>query len=209
MNTVKRLIGSIIDKILILLSFGIFIFIFAVIADVPYFSIFIGAILNNSTASYPWTEAAANGAYSLSEIDHAIAYSFLIFNVLYYFLYEVLVKASLGKWLVGGRCVDKSNNKIDFYLAVIRAFTLGVLIFIAIQIREFLTIISYTTTIIIFFLVLDLPVLFCKRSLLDIVTGTYYKSIESLNQNTVSEQEKKATSSENESGQGSEDNLSK
>lgn len=199
MNIFKRLIGSIIDKVLILFIFGIFILIFAPYTGASTAGIFIGAVLNSSTASYPWTEAAANNAYSLSEIDHTIVYSFLILNVLYYFLYEVSIKASLGKWLVGGRCVDPFDDRIDFHLAAIRAFTLGLFIFIAIQIRAFLTVISYTTIIIIFFLVLDLPVLFCKRSLLDIVTGTYYKSIESLSQNTVSEQEKETTGSEKES----------
>ena len=86
---------------------------------------------------------------------------------------------------MGGRCVDIFDNKVGMILSFYRAIVLGIFIFIAIQFRAFLTIISYTTTIIIYFFIIDIPVLFRKRSLIDIVTGTYYKDAKSITQNNV------------------------
>lgn len=184
MNIFKRLIGSLIDKIILVFLFGFLFFMF-----LPYsagdLGVFIGAILNESTASYPWIEAAANNAYSLERIDHFIVYSFTIMNMFYYFICEQILKASIGKYIMGGRCVDIFDNKVGMILSFYRAIVLGIFIFIAIQFRAFLTIISYTTTIIIYFFIIDIPVLFRKRSLIDIVTGTYYKDAKSITQNNV------------------------
>lgn len=184
MNIFKRLIGSFIDKIILVFLFGFLFFMF-----LPYsagdLGVFIGAILNESTASYPWIEAAANHAYSLDRIDHFIVYSFTIMNMFYYFICEQTLKASLGKYIMGGRCVDVFDNKVGMILSFYRAIVLGIFIFIAIQFRAFVTIISYTTTIIIYFLIIDIPVLFHKRSLIDIVTGTYYKDAKSITQKKI------------------------
>lgn len=188
MNIFKRLIGSFLDKIILVFLFGFLFFMFFQ-HNATDLGIFIGAILNESTASYPWTEAAANNAYSLEKIDRFVVYSFTIVNMLYYFICEYTLKASLGKYIMGGRCVDIFNNKVDMSLSFLRAIALGVFIFIAIQFRAFVTIISYTTTFIIFFLIIDIPVLFRKRSLIDIVTGTYYKDAKSLIQEDVEGEE--------------------
>lgn len=179
MNIFKRLIGSLFDKIILIFLFGFLSFMFFP-DSARILGIFLGGVFYTSTDSYPWTEAAANNAYSLKRIDHLVVYSFTILNMLYYFICELTLKASLGKYIMGGRCVDIFDNKVDMSSSFLRAIALGIFIFIAIQIRAFVTIISYTTTIIIFFLIVDISVLFRKRSLIDIVTGTYYKNAKSL-----------------------------
>lgn len=179
MNIFKRLIGSLFDKIILIFLFGFLAFVFFP-DSARILGIFLGGVFYTSTDSYPWTEAAANNAYSLKRIDHLVVYSFTILNMLYYFICELTLKASLGKYIMGGRCVDIFGNKVDMSSSFLRAIALGIFIFIAIQIRAFVTIISYTTTIIIFFLIVDISVLFRKRSLIDIVTGTYYKNAKSL-----------------------------
>ena len=188
MNIFKRFIGSLLDKIILIFLFG-FLLVFILPFSGETLGIFLGAVLNEPTSSYPWTEAAANNVYSLEEIDHEIVYSFTILNMLYYFICESAFKASPGKYIMGGRCVDIFDNKVDMGLSLRRATALGIFIFIAIQFRAFVTIISYTTTIIIFFLIIDIPVLFRKRSLIDIVTGTYYKDAKSLIQEDVEGEE--------------------
>lgn len=175
MNVFKRFLGSCIDKVLILLIVGIFVWLFCPYEGPTYLGTFLGAILNESIASYSSMEPFMKSAHSLSEIDHTVAYSFLLLNVVYYFLCEMLLKASLGKYIMGGRCTDSSDEEIGFGQAFKRALIFGMFILFAILFRESSGHISYSMIIILFFMALDIPVLFCKRSTLDIVTGTYYK----------------------------------
>lgn len=204
MNIFKRLIGSLLDKIILIFLFG-FLLVFILPFSGETLGIFLGAVLNESTSSYPWTEAAANNVYSLEEIDHEIVYSFTILNMLYYFICELAFKASPGKYIMGGRCVDVFDNKVDAYLSFIRAIVLGVFIFLAIQLRAFMQTINYISIIVLFFFIIDISVLFRKRSLIDIVTGTYYKDVKSLNQKNV--EEVKSVSSEANNKQSEEMNT--
>lgn len=204
MNIFKRLIGSLLDKIILIFLFG-FLLVFILPFSGETLGIFLGAVLNESTSSYPWTEAAANNVYSLEEIDHEIVYSFTILNMLYYFICELAFKASPGKYIMGGRCVDVFDNKVDAYFSFIRAIVLGVFIFLAIQLRAFMQTINYISIIVLFFFIIDISVLFRKRSLIDIVTGTYYKDVKSLNQKNV--EEVKSVSSEANNKQSEEMNT--
>ena len=91
-----------------------------------------------------------------------------------YFLFESIISASPGKRMLGGVLLDNGDEKIDFSKALIRGLCGGALMAGTYYILHLAGMLSNTVVVVIFFLVMDLPVLFTKRSLLDICTGTTY-----------------------------------
>lgn len=170
MNIFKRLIGSLLDKIILIVLFCILFFVFCSknLNDLGYF---IGTVLNNS--------------YCSERQYRYIVYLFTIFNMLYYFICEANLKASLGKYIMGGRCVDLFDNVIDRNTAFNRAIALGLFVFLVLQVKSVISIMTYYDTIIFFFFVIDVSVIFRNRSLIDIVTKTYYKSANEINKEIV------------------------
>lgn len=170
MNIFKRLIGSLLDKIILIVLFCILFFVFCSknLNDLGYF---IGTVLNNS--------------YCSERQYRYIVYLFTIFNMLYFFICEAKLKASLGKYIMGGRCVDLFDNVIDRNTAFNRAIALGLFVFLALQVKSVISIMTYYDTIIFFFFVIDVSVIFRNRSLIDIVTKTYYKSANKINKEIV------------------------
>ena len=114
---------------------------------------------------------------STKENDLNISFSIIILNLLYYFLSELFLSASLGKRMLGGVLLDSAGDKIGFGKVFSRslwfaALMVGIYYLFHLQIEA-----SNFAVLIIFFLLLDLPVLFKKKSLLDICTGTTYTKV--------------------------------
>lgn len=145
----RRFIGSIIDKIFILTLFMVGMIIFD-----PYM-----------------------------DTDQSVTY-FVWFNLFYYMSSE-LTGASLGKKLLGGLAIDMRNyrrgvlSKIHFIVVLFRGLIGGGLIYFFIQLIHVEMGLSYIKVAFYFFLCMDMPVFFTKRSLLDLLTDTIYVNEES------------------------------
>ena len=162
MPLLRRFVGSIIDKIVILI-----IFVLGVIVISPYdaperLGAYIGVSLFSSN-SYVYYE----------ELDMIISFAFIMWNVIYFVVFESILFASLGKWMLGGVIIDSSDEKIGFEKAMTRGVCGGALM-IGLYLLHLQGIFAIILVIIFYFLILDIPVLFKKKSLLDICTGTIY-----------------------------------
>lgn len=171
MPLVKRLLGSMIDKVVLLLFF------FLTSEYNPFLkSGDLGgyiAILNESPFSYRLYEhyGVINGFEAL---DKRVTYSFILLNILFYVLFETYKKASLGKYLMGGVLIDSSSDKIEFGKALSRGLWGGFMMIFFYYFFHFMMGLNLCIVFCLFFLCIDLSVLFAKRSLLDICTGTIY-----------------------------------
>lgn len=198
MPLLSRFVGSIIDKIFILI-----IFVAGFTAISPY-----GApgklgrysgLLSVPVSNYEYIDKAAMNSYgtyyegvsqyyqdrellandqphigSTLELDMSITFTFIFINLLFYIFFESILSASPGKRMLGGLILDSADDKIGFVKALIRGLCGGALMagtYFLLHLQGGLT---NTVVVIVFFLLLDLPVLFTKRSLLDICTGTSY-----------------------------------
>lgn len=198
MPLLSRFVGSIIDKVLILV-----IFVVGFTAISPYgapgkMGLYTG-LLNASPNTYEFIDRAQMNSYgtyhegvskayqdlerlktepphigSTKELDMNVTYSFILLNLIYYILFESLLSASPGKRLFRGVLLDSYNEKIGYSKALLRGFYGGILMVGIYYLLHFLIGLSNIIVIIIFFLLLDLPVFFTNKSLLDIITGTYY-----------------------------------
>lgn len=194
----SRCIGSIIDKILILI-----IFVVGSVAISPYgtpgrFGTYIG-LRHTPLELYEYIDKSQMNSYgtysdgisksyqdlvrqetepphigSTLELDMNITFTFIILNLIFYILFESILSASPGKRMFGGVILDGCDDKIGFGKALIRGLCGGVLmvgVYFLLHLQGGLT---NTIVVAVFFILLDLPVLFTKRSLLDIFTGTTY-----------------------------------
>ncbi len=198
MSLIRRFVGTFIDKVLILV-----VFVIGSIAISPYgaagrLGTYMG-LMNSSPNNYEYIDRAAMNRYgtytdgvsqyyqdrerlanepphigSTMELDMSITFSFIILNLLYYLLFESILSASLGKRMLGGVLLDSADDKIGFGKALLRAICGGVLMSGVYFLFHFLMGLSNYVVIFVFFLLLDLPVFFTKRSLIDICTGTTY-----------------------------------
>lgn len=111
---------------------------------------------------------------STLKLDLKITFSFIILNLIYYLLFECILSASLGKWLWNGIIFDESQNKIRYKRVLIRALYGAVLMSLSVFVFHILLDLCNSIVIILFFIIMDIPVLFTKRSLLDLWTNTTY-----------------------------------
>lgn len=192
----RRFVGSMIDKMFILVAF-VLIF----IAIDPYGSAgklgTYRGMMNASPVNYEYIDRAAMNRYdtyknsirqyhqdevpidrphigSMLELDLSITFSFIFLNLLYYILFEAIISASLGKRMLGGLLLDSSNAQIGLGKVLLRALCGGALMSIIVFLFRFVMLLNCYIVIVVFFLILDIPVLFLNRSLIDIVTGTNY-----------------------------------
>ena len=198
MPLLSRFVGSIIDKILILI-----IFVVGFIAISPFgapgkMGSYIG-LRNTPLDLYEYIDKSQMNSYgtyyegvsrgyqdlarlesepphigSTLELDMNITFTFIFLNIIFYILFESILSASPGKRMLGGVILDSADDKIGFKKALIRGLCGGVLMagtYFLLHLQGGLT---NTLVVIVFFLLLDLPVLFTKRSLLDLCTGTTY-----------------------------------
>ena len=111
---------------------------------------------------------------STKELDMNITFSFILLNLIYYVLFESILSASFGKFIFRGKLQNCNNEKVSFVRVFARAFCGGLFMTIAVLFLHFQLGLSYYYVFLLFFFVMDIPVLFVKRSLLDICTGTKY-----------------------------------
>lgn len=180
------------DKIFFLILFLLtFIAIYQYSAP-TYLGTFWGGCLYEIPNTYKFTEAAGC-EYSLKEIDITVVTVFSIVNFLYYFLFESTLKASLGKYICGGIACTEDEKTISVKDAFLRSLVLILFIVVAVTIRFSILQVSYIFLILLFFCVLDLPILFKKKSLVDIATDTFYVSRKSLKEDKITSPEDKQT----------------
>ena len=196
----KRLLGSLFDKWLVLCVFVVGSFIISPYGAAGNLGTYVG-ILNQSPNVYEYIDKEkikhyysgeyyegvdkdyqdkamlANGAPYIGytkDLDMKITFSFIILNILYYILFESLFAASLGKREVGGILLDFRNKKIGYVGVLARALIKGALMSLFVLIFRYQIGLSYYVIVALFFLLIDVPVLITKRSLLDLCTGTKY-----------------------------------
>lgn len=198
MPLLTRFIGSFIDKVLILLLFIIGSFAVSPYGAAGRLGTYVG-LMSVSPRHYEYIDRAAMNRYgtyndgvshyyqdmerlvnnppyigSTIDLDKAITFSFILFNLLYYVIFETIFSASLYKHMLGGVLLDSENNKIRFRQAILRAVCGGILMTSLVFLFHYRMGLNHFVIIIMFFLLMDLPVFFIKRSLLDICTGTTY-----------------------------------
>ena len=198
LSFLRRLFGSIIDK------FIVFILFFSIPIAIDYYGapsrlgIYVG-LFNASPRNYEYIDKSAMNSYgtykegishyyqeqerlandpphigSTMELDKSMTFYLILLNVLYFMLFESLLSASLGKRITGGVILDRAEDKIVFGNVLQRALCRGILMFSLVYLLHFGMMLSYHAVLITFFLLMDLPVFFTRRSLLDIITGTTY-----------------------------------
>jgi hypothetical protein len=172
---IKRFLGSIIDKILILILFVI-----TGLAISPYgfpgkLGTFTGGVLENSPSSYQVTESVSKSTYSLLSIDLNIISLFIAVNIVYYIVWELFLKASLGKYIFRLRVVKEVNNDkfVDIWDVLYRG-TVALGLMVGVVFIRFQLDINYVITMIIYFAILDIPVLFFGKSAIDHISVTKY-----------------------------------
>jgi len=172
MPLLRRFFGSIIDKVFLLVFF------FLTCESNPFLQSgdiggYIG-IIDKSPLDYRMYEQLGITNLGFEALDKRVTYSFILLNVLFYVLFETFKKASLGKFLLGGMLIDNISDAIDFSKALSRGL-LGGFMMVAFYFLFHLAMgLNLVVVFCLFFLCMDLPVLFVKRSLLDICTRTYY-----------------------------------
>ena len=207
MSLFRRLLGSVIDKVLILI---IFVVAFTIINGESTATYRLGtyySIGTNSPSSYEFITLNSllvidNGwplkyfkeseddillKYKDEDIegmvrsfDLTITFAFIFLNILYYLLSEIFLAASVGKRIMGGQIRDDLlEDRINTSDAFKRAIIGGVLMAFAVGLR-FLLDINYIIVIIAFFLIIDIFVIFKRKSLIDILSKvTYVESLSS------------------------------
>ena len=198
MPLLTRFVGSIIDKIFILI-----IFVVGFTAISPYgapgkMGTYIG-LRNTPLDLYEYIDKSQMNSYgtyndgvsqyyqdmerlandpphigSTLELDMSITFTFILLNLLFYIIFESILSASPGKRMLGGVILDSADDKISFGKALTRGLCGGALMagtYFLLHLQGGLTNI---VVVVVFFLLLDLPVLFTKKSLLDLCTGTTY-----------------------------------
>ena len=193
-----RFVGSAIDKVLILIFFVVGSIIISPYGASSRLGTYMG-LMNSSPNNYEYIDRATMNSYgtysdgisqyyqdrerlanepphigSTMELDMSITFSFIILNLLYYLLFESILSASLGKRMLGGVLLDNADDKIGFGKALIRAICGGVLMSGVYFLFHLSMGLSNYVVIFVFFLLLDLPVFFTKRSFIDLCTGTTY-----------------------------------
>ena len=141
-----------------------------IVKKMPILSRFFGSIIDKIIVFYLFVIC-----YGITvNLYNSIVLPFLLANLIYYILFESMLSASFGKFLVGGVLCDIFDDKVGYEKALARGVYLSVFIIVLNFILHFLCGLKYITVLVVFFLLLDIPVLFTKRSLLDICTGTTY-----------------------------------
>lgn len=193
----KRFVGSIIDKVIILLIFGICFYLIngesaTAFKSGTYYSLASIAPSEYSRMTIDDLYIIENGfptRYSdeseqeillkftgvdleglVRTFDLAMTFSFILFNLIYYLLFETIFGASLGKTLMKGVIIDNLLfDRISFAYAVKRAIIGGFLMSLAVGLR-FVLDVNYFIVMVLFFLIVDYPVLIKKGSLIDLLS---------------------------------------
>lgn len=215
MPLLNRFIGSVIDKVLILFIFVVGFFIIegeysgmgrsiTYLSLAPHTPSEYAYITLNSLyiidRGYPLKYSNKSEQEILEEymgtdvqgivtsFDLTITFTFILLNILFYLLSEIFLGASVGKALLRGRLVDNLlSERIETSAAFKRAIIGGLLMSLAVGLR-FLFDTNYIITIVLFFVIIDTPLFFKGRSLIDMFSKvTYVKRLSNdSKENTVS-----------------------
>ena len=185
----KRFVGSLIDKLIVLI---VFVVVFSVIdshatGKIMYYilnlmkaSPFLYQFASVVDASYvhfgfymPSVEEYFQKWYSpdmyegmVKAFDLKMTFCFILLNIIYYLACEIWLKASFGKYAMGGILVDNFDDKITINDIFVRACTGAFLMSFFVGIR-FLFDTNYYWVILFFFLFVDIPVLINNKSMID------------------------------------------
>lgn len=188
----RRAIGSLLDKILIILISIITVVIISginydFIGDIGTFSamfhmntesihnIAIGHVMPNYPDDYISNHQTEIDEYFhyLFSIELKITSLFLLINIIYMGLFELLFSSSLGKLIMGIKIYGypyQSAQKISASTVFLRILCL-ILIIIAVVAARWQFGFNYYVVIALFFLLVDLPVFFKRQSLIDIISS--------------------------------------
>lgn len=202
MIIIQRLLGSLIDKILILILFVIVSLCISEVFFVTKVSVYTVLLDNPPSSYYMQDESSAihavygNKIYTNLDwsqyykeirnqpelmkrfegktlfLDLQITGLFILVNFAYYLLWGWIYRASLGKFLCGFIVVSKDDKKIQEKTVIKRCLLLLLLMIVAVSLR-FAFDTNYYITILFFFLIVDTSVLLQGRSSIDIMTNTY------------------------------------
>ena len=198
MSLIPRFVSSIIDKIIILILFFVVSSSFSPHVQSRKIGTYIG-ISNSYTRDYRYfdkTIAERHGIYNSTksqdyqemlqpkvgfsstgptwDLDKNITYQFIIFNMIFFAFFELIFHASLTKFMFGGIIIDSADDKIGYEKALARGLCNGILMYVTYFFFHILIGLPNTMVVILYFLILDTPVFFTRKSLLDMCTGTIY-----------------------------------
>ena len=195
---VRRFIGSLIDKIIILI-----IAVVGYIACKPYagagdIGSFMG-LMNTNPSNYEYIDKIRIDSYGniyegvsieyqmrareeseipyigyTRDLEIKMCFIFIMVNIFYYIFFEFMIRASLGKNFLGGELVDEGREKLSYWRILLRSLVFFAITAVVFCVFRYLVKANYYIIIAVFFLFMDLPLLINKRSLLDICTRTMY-----------------------------------
>lgn len=105
------------------------------------------------------------------EADMHYTSIFLLLNALYVFVFDLLIKGTIGKYILGLRVYNTYGGKICFSEILGRVFVITILLCVFVFLR-FLLNTNYIVISIGFFVCVYSSVLFKKKSIVDILTNT-------------------------------------
>lgn len=156
---------------------GTFSAIFHMSTDWVY-NVAVGFVMKNYPGDVPSSHLVEiSSCYTnLILIDILYVSLFALINAIYYGFFELKYKATIGKRNMKMSLIRVKNNQgypITPGRIMLRAAIFFTMIVFSIVFR-WLSGYNYYIVIIVFFLLLDIPVLFSQKSLLDILSGTRY-----------------------------------
>ncbi len=195
----NRFIGSMMDKIILVVLFVVVTIVMRPFAGAGRLGTYIG-ILTSTPVNYEYidrykieeynsNEYEKGNSYffqdqarleeepphmgSTKELDLYMTFSFILLNLLYYTLFELLLGASLGKMCLGGILVNVNNERIKYGRVLIRTLCAGIFMSIFVFLHFYIYL-NYLIAIVLYFLLMDIPVFVTKKSLLDLCTETRF-----------------------------------
>lgn len=167
MPIIRRLAGSMIDKIVILILFIVIPIIFCPFSAPGKLGLFAG-LLMVSPDNYPYMPS------EYENVDISFSVWLIALNIIYFFISERLLHSSFGKWIMGGKLLLWDKDEIEMKWIRYRAYFRGIGMGLAVYGVHFGWGIRNIYVLILYVLIIDVPVFFKKKSLLDMCTDTLY-----------------------------------
>ena len=164
----KRFIGSCIDKIAIAVLFALFYFIISPYGAASDIGSFIGLM---TTKPYLYDYMPSGDEFRA--LDQRVMLYFILFNALYYSLFELVLKGSLGKRIMGGMLTYEYGGLVEATDIFKRTLFATLLMFALMWLHNAMNL-SIIFTVLLFFMILDISVFFRNQSLVDILSKTIY-----------------------------------
>lgn len=111
------------------------------------------------------------------DFDLRMCTIFIIVNVIYFILFELTLRSSPGKAMLGGKLLDKDSNKLSLWRVPLRSIIMGVLAYLLVLLFRYGCDLSYYSVTAFFFIIMDYSLFVNKRSFIDICTGTRYADV--------------------------------